>query len=95
LETAEEKAGAPKPDWLRIERRAPMLESGKETLEELGLAGWCRMEGARLDTGVEKGSLRADAAVFGRVSVTMLRAVVGRASFSLILLLLASDMGTR
>ena len=94
LETAEEKAGEPKPDWLRIDRLGamPMLESGNETLDELGLAGCWRIEGARLDTGVEKGSLRTDPAVFGRVSVPVERAVAGRASRSLILLELASDM---
>jgi len=47
-----------------------MLESGKETLEELGLGGWWRMEGARLDTGDAKGSVNpAEPAVLGRVSV--------------------------
>jgi hypothetical protein len=49
-------------------RRPMMTESGKETLDALGLeGGWrCLMEGGRLDGGVTKGSLLG---VVGRVAV--------------------------
>lgn len=96
LDTAEENAGVPKPDWLRMERRGALkLESGKETLDELGLGGWWWIDGARLDRGEANGS---DAAVLGRVSVAELRAVTGRVvaeaegSFSRMLVVLVSDM---
>jgi hypothetical protein len=48
-----------------------MRESGKETLDALGLkGGWrCVMDGGRLDTGVAKGSLSKELAVVGRVVV--------------------------
>lgn len=78
LDTAEEKAGEAKPDWLRIERRALIVVvllsangPANDNLEEFGLGGICRMEGARLEGGEAKGSESdaADAAVSGRVSV--------------------------
>ena len=49
-------------------RRPVMTESGKESLDALGLeCGWrYLMDGGRLDTGVAKGSLLA---VVGRVAV--------------------------
>jgi hypothetical protein len=48
-----------------------MRESGKETLDALGLeGGWrCLMDGVRLDTGVAKGSLSKESAVVGRIVV--------------------------
>ena len=45
-------------DWLEgLFRRPAMRESGKETLDALGLkGGWrCVMDGGRLDSGVAKG----------------------------------------
>ena len=77
-ERAEEKAY----DWLPVKeglfRRPVVTESGKETLEILGLeGGWrCLMDGGRLDTGVAKGSLGKEVAVVGRVGVVS--AVLGR-----------------
>jgi hypothetical protein len=75
---AEEKAY----DWLPVKeglfRRPVVTESGKETLDALGLeGGWkCLMDGGRLDTGVAKGSLSKELAVVGRVAVVS--AVLGR-----------------
>ena len=57
-----------------------MTESGKETLDALGVeGGWrCLTDGGRLDTGVAKGSLPVskELAVVGRVAVVS--AVLGR-----------------
>jgi hypothetical protein len=56
-----------------------MRESGKETLDVLGLeGGWgCLIDGGRLDTGVAKGSLSKELAVgvVGRVQVAVVSAV--------------------
>ena len=59
-------------------RRPVVSESGKETLDALGLEGGWRylMDGGRLDTGVAKGSLSKELAVVGRVGDVS--AVVGR-----------------
>lgn len=74
---AEEKAY----DWLPVKeglfRRPVVTESGKETLDALGLeGGWRCLDGGRLDTGVAKGSLSKELAVVGRVAVVS--AVLGR-----------------
>ena len=56
-----------------------LRESGKDTLDALGLeGGWrCLMDGGRLDTGEAKGSLLSrELAVVGRVAVVS--AVLGR-----------------
>lgn len=71
---AEEKAYS----WLPVKeglfRKPVVTESGKETLDALGLeGGW---DGGRLDTGVAKGSLSKELAVVGRVAVVS--AVLGR-----------------
>ena len=67
LDTAEENAGKPKPDWFRMERRP--LSNANDSFEEFGLGGRC-LEGGRLDSGEANGSVSdaADVAVFGRVS---------------------------
>jgi hypothetical protein len=48
-----------------------MRESGKESLDALGLeGGWrCLMDEGRLDTGVAKGSLSKELGVVGLVAV--------------------------
>jgi hypothetical protein len=50
-----------------------MRESGKETLDALGLEGGrrCVMDGGRLDMGVAKGSVSKELAVVGRVGVVL------------------------
>ena len=72
----EERAEEKEYGWLPIKeglfRRPVESESGKETLDGLGLeGGWRRlMDGGRLDTGVVKGSLSVVAvvsAVLGRI----------------------------
>lgn len=71
-------------DWLPVNeglfRRPVVTESGKETLDAVGLEleGGCKclIDGGRLDTGVAKGSLSKELAVVGRVAVVS--AVLGR-----------------
>lgn len=76
----EDRAEEKEYGWLPVEEglfRSPVVtESGKETLDALGLeGGWrCLIDGGRLDTGVAKGS--KELAVVGRVAVVS--AVLGR-----------------
>jgi hypothetical protein len=60
-------------DWLEgLFRRPAMRESGKETLDGLGLeleGGWRCLDGGRLDTGVAKGSLSIELVIVGRLAV--------------------------
>ena len=78
----EDRAEEKEYDWLPVKeglfRKPVVSESGKETLDALGLdeGGWrCLTDGGRLDTGVAKGSLPVSKEF---VVVAVVSAVLGR-----------------